>query len=98
MKHAVEIGAGDRYSSQLLELVKHIDHIQLIEPNMTLACDLGDAVRERGLTNVLVRGGVVGAARGSAELIHMGYASYVRGAPSFLRLGCEDDCEEYWKM
>ncbi len=95
IRHAVEIGAGDSFSSQVLPLASHVERIQLVEPNMILAEKLSAAANTwKG--RVTVHGCAVGATAGRVPLVHMGYASYLLGAPSFLATSIEPDGESYW--
>lgn len=87
-RHVVEIGAGDSYSSQCLSWATHADKVTLYEPNTLLWADLNRAAA--GLPNVEVSRLAVGNATGIAQLVHMGYASYLIGAPSFLNLGVRE--------
>ena len=94
IRHAVEVGAGDAESSQLLPNVPVIDRVTLIEPNTILARSLIAATQSH--RHVLVYPAAAGVQEGWAPLVHMGYGSFIKGAPAFLPLGCEADCETYW--
>lgn len=93
IKHAVEVGAGDAQSSRLLPYA-FIERVTLIEPNTILATSLAEAAQV--YRNVLVYPVAAGREQGQADLIHMGYGSFIKGAPAFLPLGCEPNCEDFW--
>jgi len=86
-RHVVEIGAGDSYSSEGLRWATHADKVSLYEPNLVLWADLRSAAA--GFLNVEVHQCAISAAR--APLVHLGYASYLLGKPSFFRLGIEEN-------
>ncbi len=54
IRRAVEIGAGDRCSSELISYGSHVDWVELWEPNAVLAQDLIEAAVRR-LVTLLVR-------------------------------------------
>ena len=94
IRHVVEIGAGDSYSSQLLGA--DAEMVQLVEPCSILCEDLVRAAQGRG--NVVVHNAAVAHVSGRGHLVNMGYASYLCGAAgSFLRLSCEDEAESFWR-
>lgn len=94
--HAVEVGAGDSTSSQCLRL--DVPLIQLVEPNMILAEELSAAANAISTQRITVHACAVGAAKGMKPLVHMGYASYLLGAPSFLATSVEPGGEAHWGL
>lgn len=94
-RHLVEIGAGDRWSSEGLAwaLKGDAELVTLYEPNTILCADLKRAAE--GLGNVVVHEAAVTSA--FRDLYHMGYASYLRGAPSFLSTSVEEGGEKWWE-
>mgnify|MGYP001560938740 FL=1 len=92
-KHVVEIGAGDSMCSQALMLLKGADRVTLYEPNTILCADLKRVAI--GRKTVTVVESAVDGTSGTAPLIHLGYASYLLGAPSFVKLSIENDGEKW---
>lgn len=87
--HIVEIGAGDRYSSEALSVTVKTPHkVTLYEPNTLLAADLMVATKD--LPHIKVHPMAVSSKTGISQLVHLGYASYLMGYPSFFRLGIEE--------
>lgn len=95
-KHAVEIGAGDRYSSQLLALpgIEAVPRVELYEPHELLCQDLTNATRRNHIVSINV---AIGPLACTQPLIHLGYASYLAGLPSFLKTSCEEEAEKHWE-
>lgn len=94
-RHVVEIGAGDRFSSQGWSWATHADKVTLYEPNTLLWGDLMRATA--GMSNVQVQCQAVAGQTGVSQLIHLGYASYLAGHPSFLNLMIEPDGEQWYR-
>lgn len=92
----VEIGAGDHQSSDALRMLssKEItaDHITLYEPHPLLCADLRE--KTRGWRNLTIYEEAVTSHFDPLYL--MGYASYLRGNPSFLATSVEADGEKWW--
>ncbi len=88
IKRAVEIGAGDSYSSDLLSYSSHVARVDLYEPNAVLLEDLTRGAA--GLDNVNVYGLAISDQSYEGSLYTLGYASYLSGALSFMRLSVED--------
>ncbi len=94
--HVVEIGAGDRFSTEGLSWCTHAEQVTLIEPHKLLWSDLNRAAA--GLPNVRVHYMAVTAVPGAvASLYHMGYASFLKGSPSFLSLSVEPEGLAFWE-
>ncbi len=95
--HVVEIGAGDHYSSDALRMLssKEIsaDRVALYEPHPVLFAALSEATR--GWPNLTVHEKAVTSHFDPLYL--MGYASYLRGNPSFLATSVEPDGEKWWE-
>ncbi len=90
--HLVEIGAGDRWSSEGLAraMAGHADKVTLYEPNSILRADLGVAAEYPSL-NLTIRPEAVNAVGGQQLLYHLGYASYLAGEPSFYATSIEPE-------
>jgi hypothetical protein len=95
MRHVMEVGAGDGHSSLGLPWATHADKVSLYEPNQLLWADLNRAAA--GMNHVTVHPCAVSNTTGIAQLVHLGYASYLAGAPSFLRTSIEDEGEQWFK-
>ncbi len=92
-RHVVEIGAGDSRSSEGLSWCTHADLVTLYEPHPVLWADLARAAV--GLGNVSV---VKEAVTSHFDPLYlMGYASYLKGNPSFLVTSVEPDGEKWWE-
>ncbi len=88
--HVVEVGAGDRASSRALDkdIWSCANRITLYEPNPILYDDLVKA--EHVLPKrIQFSESAVAASSGYADLICLGYASHLDGAPSFLATSIE---------
>lgn len=90
-RHVVEIGAGDSHSSEGLSWCTHAELVTLFEPHPVLCADLRSAAQ--GLPNVSVRPEAVSDVGGNWPLVHLGYASYLLGYPSFYGSSIEDTAE-----
>ncbi len=90
-RHVVEIGAGDSHTTEGLRWGTHA-RVSLYEPHPLLWADLNRAAS--GMDNVTVHHAAVSPT--FAPLYLMGYASYLRGAPSFLATSVEPDGEQWW--
>ncbi len=88
-RHVVEIGAGDSYSSTAWPLSTHADKVTLFEPNRLLWADLARATS--GLDHITVRPEAVLHVGGQWPLVHLGYASYLVGEPSFFATSVETE-------
>lgn len=95
-KHVVEIGAGDSMCSQALMLLGRADKVTLYEPNSILCADLKKVATERRAVTVVEA--AVDGTSGTAPLIHLGYASYLLGVPSFVKLSIENDGEKWLSL
>ena len=92
--HGVEIGAGDSHSSQLLPHAARFARLELYEPNAILFADLAAEVATLG--NPKIRAIHAAITLSPAPLVHLGYASYLTGRPSFLHTSCEPGAEKHW--
>ncbi len=90
-RHIVEIGAGDSYSSTAWPLSTHADKVTLFEPHVLLWADLARATS--GLSHITVRRAAVSDVGGQRALVHLGYASYLAGEPSFYATSIEPEGE-----
>jgi len=94
-KLGVEIGCGDRYSSELYGRWNEFEQIQLIEPNEILYHDISSAPNPE--ENISV--GNFAISDNSAEeqpFYNFGYCSFLSKASSFLKLSCEDSAPDHW--
>lgn len=89
-RHVVEIGAGDSFSSEGLRWGTHTK-VTLFEPHPLLWADLNRAAA--GLDNVTVHRAAVSDIGGQHPLVHLGYASYLAGEPSFFSTSIEPEGE-----
>lgn len=87
--HIVEIGVGDSYSSQAVPLVCFADKVTLYEPNRLFWKELNHVTSV--IDKVTVHPMAVGLAADVSLLYHLGYASYLKGAPSFYGMGIEPE-------
>jgi hypothetical protein len=92
-EHVVEIGAGDSASSEGYPLSTHARKVTLFEPNRLLWADLGRAAA--GLDHVTVRSEAVSDIGGQYPLVHLGYASYLVGQPSFYPTSIEPEGDTF---
>ena len=97
----VEIGAGDRYSSELLNRAEEFEAVQLIEPNAILYHDIASADKAE---NVSVGNFAIAENKRKLYLpgdkrsfYNFGYCSFLEGADSFLKLSCEDESFVCWQ-
>lgn len=97
----VEIGAGDSWSSQGVALLRDLSptcRVDLFEPNSILCADLAESLE--GLSKINPNVNVYGLALSDlsyeGNLYHLGYASYLAGAQSFIRQSIEDEGEQFW--
>lgn len=99
--HVVEVGAGDRYTAQSLVGAQNATKISLYEANVLLWADLERAVkeiREKTTTDINAYAVAVNDVGGDPRpFFHLGYASYLVGAPSFLALSVEPGGEDLWR-
>lgn len=91
-QHVVEIGAGDSHSSEGLRWTTHAERVTLYEPHPLLWADLNRAAA--GFPNVSVVNEAVTSHFDPLYL--MGYASFLRGNPSFLATSVEPNGMAYW--
>lgn len=91
--HVVEIGAGDSHSSQGLRLAGQAELVTLYEPNAILRADLMRAAE--GRVNVVVREEAIRNEAGTGTLYHLGYGSFLYGAPAFLATSIEPDYHQW---
>lgn len=92
--HVVEIGAGDRYSSEALPLALNgqARKVTLYEPNWLLYADLAVAVEQAQMADVrAVEAAVASATWDRDALFHLGYASWMNGVPSFVATSVEPE-------
>ncbi len=89
---AVEIGAGDIESSELLMYNNKFNEIHLFEPNFLLNKSLKEIKNE----NIVVWEAAVSNYEGQGKFFNLGYTSYLEGAESFIKTSCEDDAEKFW--
>lgn len=94
-KLGVEVGAGDRYSSELLNRAAEFEAVQLIEPNAILHHDLASADKAE---NVSVGNFAISDFEGNDKFYNFGYCSFLHNADSFLTLSCEENAWKYWKL
>lgn len=92
--HVVEIGAGDSYSSLGLSMLKSSEKVTLYEPNRLLYANLAKTMEGRPFLTVhpwaVARVGME-----ATPLVYLGYASYLLGAPSFVKLSIEENGEDW---
>jgi hypothetical protein len=93
-KRAMEIGCGDRNSSELLHRTTEFDNIYLIEPNKILYHDVMNFVAP--YENVAVGNFAIGKENGSERFYHFGYCSFLESSNSFLKTSCEPEALCYW--
>lgn len=101
-KLGVEIGAGDRYSSELLDRKEEFEEIHLIEPNKALYesfYHVGTHFDNIRVFNFAVSNysSIEGMGCSDEAFYNFGYCSFLRCASSFLKLSCEDNATEYWR-
>ena len=98
--HVVEIGAGDRYSSEGLAIARRGEatRMSLFEPNAILHADLLAVLPEYYHVNLYPWAiiGDTGWMTKGIVLYHFGYASFLCGAPSFLVTSTEPEGEQFW--
>lgn len=105
-KNAVEIGAGDSYSSILLRFTD-AEKVTLYEPNPVLFSDLNEKVRPKTLSPwappheslSAMPCAIIGSSMDvglGACLVKMGYASSLTKYPSFMNLSLEGESDECW--
>lgn len=92
-KHILEIGAGDMGSSLGLCWHNRADKITLYEPNVILYHSLSDATS--GLLNVKVFNQAVSDVNEEHLLVYLGYASYLLGTASFVKLSIDEEGEKW---
>lgn len=91
---AVEIGSGDRYSSQLLnspEVLRIAARVDLYEPNVLLYEDL--EIYTAQMDYVFIHNKAVSDLSYEGTLYTFGYASYLAGSPAFLPLSVEPNSD-----
>lgn len=91
----MEIGAGDRYSSELLGRFAEFDEIRLIEPNKILYHDLATAPNPHD--NIITANFAISYLNVDQYLFNFGYCSFLAAASSFLTNSCEDDAYKFWE-
>jgi hypothetical protein len=89
---AIEIGAGDSYSSELLKISHLFDEVELVEPNESFCYDL----LKHQKPNITILNRAVSNYAGWGRLIYAGYCSYLSEASSFLKLSCEENSEKFF--
>lgn len=99
MKKIYEIGAGDQWSSQVINFLKHQPQASieawLYEPNPVLYTDL---LRSAGqVRNLHMMHTAVHTHDKGDWCYNLGYASFMKGARSFISLSYEENAEEYLK-
>ena len=95
IRRAVEIGAGDSYSSELISYGTHVERVELWEPNAILARDLLNKAGGNVITHCAAIS--ISDFAGKANLYSLGYSSYLQGAPSFIALSVEEGSAEcFW--
>lgn len=94
-KLGVEIGAGDRYSSELIGRYEEFDQIRLIEPNAVLYHDLATAPNPHD--NIITGNFAISDFDGKVGLYHFGYCSFIFASHSFLELSCEQGAWTFWE-
>ncbi len=94
-ENVVEIGAGDSYSSEGLSMFLRgeAERVTLYEPNALLCADLRRAAE--GLEGVSIREEAVTSH--FDDLFYFGYASFLRGNPSFLATSIEPEGVKWWE-
>ena len=95
-KVAMEIGCGDRYSSLLVNRYEEFDKIYLIEPNNRLFKDIASAANP--WENITVGNFAIGPEKKVSTFYDFGYASFLEEADSFLKLSCEENAVDFWKL
>lgn len=89
---AIEIGAGDSYSSELLKISHLFDSIELFEPNLTFYLDLS----KKQTNKIKVYHNAVSNFNGLSQLYNLGYCSYLENANSFVKLSCEENAKDFF--
>lgn len=95
-KLGMEIGCGDRYSSLLVNRYEEFDKIYLIEPNNRLFKDMASAANP--WENIVVGNFAIGPEKKFSTFYDFGYASFLEESDSFLKLSCEDNALDFWKI
>lgn len=92
-EHVVEIGAGDLRTAQAVPYIGTAKRVTFYEPNPLLWQPLSRDLRVQ--PTVTVVGAAVAAKAGHHPLVLLGYASYLKGYPSFFRTGIEENNEAH---
>ena len=95
-KNAFEIGAGDSSSCILGRLSNQIENIFLFEPNPILRADLIKTYNNT--SNIIISGNAIGPEDKVEDFYNFGYASFLKGADSFVKLSYDYDAEFYLKQ
>jgi len=95
--YGVEVGSGDSFSSILYKNTGLYKSILLIEPNKLLFKDLKEKIVENNVHANLLNVGISSISN-EIDFFNFGYCSFLRGYPSFLKLSCEEDAENFWQM
>lgn len=97
----MEIGAGDRYSSELISAYNDFEQIKLIEPNAILYHDLASAPNPH--ENISVGNFAVAENKRKLYLpgdkrpfYNFGYCSFLQESESFLKNSCEHNALDFW--
>ncbi len=100
-KLGMEIGCGDRYSSELLNRAEEFEAIQLIEPNPILYKDISSAPNPHG--NISTGNFAIAETKrqlyplnSNRYFYNFGYCSFLQEANSFLQLSCEEESFNFW--
>jgi len=101
-KLGVEIGCGDRYSSELYGRWNEFEQIQLIEPNEILYHNISSAPNPE--ENISVGNFAIAENKRKLYLpgdkrpfFNFGYCSFLQEAESFLKNSCEDESFNFWQ-
>lgn len=93
--YAVEVGAGDASSSFLLKNYNKFNKILLIEPNGLFLKDLDNYILKNGIKADL-KNIAISNVNEENLFFNFAYASFLKDKPSFLKLSCEDNAQDYW--
>jgi len=89
---AIEIGAGDSYSSELLKISHLFDEIELYEPNLIFYSDLA----KKQTNKIKTHHNAISNFNGLSQLYNLGYCSYLENTKSFVKLSCEDNAKDFF--
>lgn len=92
----VEIGCGDRYSSELINRGEEFCSIKLIEPNPILYRDIASAPNP--YENISVGNFAITKECREEDMYLFGYCTFMESANSFLQLSIEENGLRNWAL